>query len=64
MDWLARWRELMERPERNLPLDEAALVIAAVADPNLDVPAELSRLDDVAAQIGTADTERVCRLLF
>ena len=54
----------MERPERNLPLDEAALVIAAVADPNLDVPAQLSRLDDVAAQIGTADTERVCRLLF
>jgi regulator of sirC expression with transglutaminase-like and TPR domain len=64
MDWLARWRELMERPERNLPLDEAALVIAAAADPNLDVAAQLSRLDDVAAQIGTADTERVCRLLF
>ena len=64
MDWLSRWRELMERPERNLPLDEAALVIAAVADPNLDVPAQLSRLDDVAAQIGTADTERVCRWLF
>ena len=64
MDPLSRWRELMERPERNLPLDEAALVIAAVADPNLDVPAQLSRLDDVAAQIGMADTERVCRLLF
>jgi regulator of sirC expression with transglutaminase-like and TPR domain len=64
MDWLSRWRELMERPERNLPLDEAALVIAAVAEPNLDVPAQLSRLDDVAAQIGTADTEQVCRLLF
>ncbi len=39
-------------------------MIAAGADPNLDVPAQLARLDDVAARIGPADTEQVCRLVF
>ncbi len=46
----------MARSEKELPLDEAALIIAAGADPNLDVSAQLARLDDVAAQIGTVDT--------
>ncbi len=39
-------------------------MIAAGADPNLDVAAQLSRLDEVAARIGQADTDQVCRFLF
>ena len=42
---------LMRRDEAAIPLDEACLLIAAHADPTLDVAAELSRLDDLAAQV-------------
>jgi regulator of sirC expression with transglutaminase-like and TPR domain len=54
----------MAAPDNEIPLDEAALLIAAEANPGLDVSAQLCRLDDVAARIGTADTERVCALVF
>lgn len=54
----------MERPEAELPLDEAALLIAAHASPGLDVSAELGRLDGVAARVGQADAPAVCRVLF
>jgi regulator of sirC expression with transglutaminase-like and TPR domain len=54
----------MALPEEEIPLDQAALLIAAEADPSVDAAAQLSRLDEVAAQIGVADTEGVCRLLF
>jgi regulator of sirC expression with transglutaminase-like and TPR domain len=54
----------MARNESDIPLDEAALLIAAHADPGLDVPSQLARLDDVAARLGPADTERVCSLVF
>lgn len=54
----------MERPEEELPLDEAALLIAAHANPDLDVPAQLQRLDRVAARVGQADTTALCRVLF
>jgi regulator of sirC expression with transglutaminase-like and TPR domain len=64
MDRLSRWRTLVALPEREIALDQAALLIAAEADPSVDESAQLSRLDEVAAQIGVADTERVCRLLF
>jgi regulator of sirC expression with transglutaminase-like and TPR domain len=64
MDRFEEWRELVTRSEADIPLDRAALLIAAQADAELDVTAQLARLDDVAAQIGPADTERVCRLVF
>jgi regulator of sirC expression with transglutaminase-like and TPR domain len=64
MDRAARWREIVARPESELPLDEAAFLIAAMADATVDVPAELARLDQVAAQIGRADTREVCRFVF
>jgi regulator of sirC expression with transglutaminase-like and TPR domain len=64
MDHLATWRELVTRPEALIPLDEAALTIAAQADDRLDVAAQLRRLDEAAARIGTADAEGVCRLVF
>ena len=70
MEPAARWQELMQRPEEALPLDEAALLIAAHADPGLDVPAQLRRLDDIAARVGpvgrvgATDADAVCRVLF
>ena len=39
-------------------------MIAAQAEPDLDVAAQLARLDDLAAQIGRATTEQVCGLVF
>jgi regulator of sirC expression with transglutaminase-like and TPR domain len=54
----------MSRPDSEIPLDEAALLIAAHANPALDVGAQLTRLDEAAAPLGPGDTEQVCRLLF
>ena len=45
----ARFTELVARPDDEIPLDEAALLIAAHARPELDVAAELVRLDALAA---------------
>jgi regulator of sirC expression with transglutaminase-like and TPR domain len=64
VDLTARWAELMQRPETDLPLDESALVMAAHANPLLDVPAQLRRLDDVAAQVGQGGTDALCHFLF
>ncbi len=44
----ARFTELVQGPEDELVLDEAALLIAAHAYPDLDVARELGRLDDLA----------------
>lgn len=46
---LDRFRALMAGPEAGIPLDEAALLIAACARPGLDVAAWLARLDALAA---------------
>ena len=54
----------MARPEAELPLDEAALLIAATADATVDVSVQLARLDELAAQIGPAGTGEVCRFVF
>lgn len=43
------FRALVAQPEPAIPLDRAALLIAAVAQPGLDVDAWLARLDDLAA---------------
>lgn len=64
MDVFARWDELMELPEATLPLDEAALLISAGANPALDVAAQLGRLDEIAGRARVADTDALCRLLF
>ena len=49
MDATERFTELVRRPDGDIPLDEAALLIAAHARPRLDVDAYLARLDDLAA---------------
>jgi regulator of sirC expression with transglutaminase-like and TPR domain len=56
--------QLMQRPEEVMPLDEAALLIAAHANPTLDVKAELDRLDGIAGRVGEPEVEAVCRVLF
>lgn len=63
-DPTARWRELLRRPEAELPLDHAALLIAAHAQPGLDVDAELARLDRLAEEAGGAEADDVAGLLF
>ncbi len=54
-DIRSRFTELASRPDEELPLDEAALLIAAEAEPSLNVDDYLHRLDALAAQF-RADT--------
>lgn len=48
MELTGRFRELVQRDEHDVPLDEAALVIAA-HDHDVDVGAQLARIDELAA---------------
>lgn len=64
MDPLARWRELMALPEEEVPLDEAALVISAQANPALDVAAQLRRLDALAREVEVGETDALLDHLF
>ncbi len=54
----------MTGPEEDIPLDEAALLIAAHGDPALDVHAQLERLDALSAQVGRSDVDAVCAFVF
>jgi regulator of sirC expression with transglutaminase-like and TPR domain len=64
MDATTRWGELVAARDAKVPLDEGALLIAAHANPELDVAKELARLDDVASGVEEATTDGVCRFLF
>jgi len=64
VDATGRWREIVRRPEADLPLDEAVVVLAAHANEGLDVEAQLRRLDDLAARVDGTGTDGVCDLLF
>ena len=64
MDATQRWMQLLRRPPDEVPLDEAALLIAAHANPVLDVNAELSRLDSIAGQVYSPNTPALCHTLF
>jgi regulator of sirC expression with transglutaminase-like and TPR domain len=48
VDAFGRFVELIQGPDATLPLGEAALLIAAHANPALDVPRYLARLDELA----------------
>ncbi len=60
----ARWADLIQLPDEDLPLDEAALVIAAHANPGLDIAEQLGRLDAIAASLSQSETEELCHVLF
>jgi regulator of sirC expression with transglutaminase-like and TPR domain len=64
MDLVERWRLLLTRPDAELPLDEAALVIAAHGSPGLDIATQLGRLDDLAREVPRGEVDAVCTLLF
>lgn len=59
-----RFAELVNRPEDAIPLDEAALVIAAHAYPELDVAAQLARLDELAEACPDPTLDGLRRHLF
>jgi regulator of sirC expression with transglutaminase-like and TPR domain len=61
---MARFADLVARPDDEIPLDEAALLIAAQARPELDLGGELSRLDDLAGGCGEATLDGLARHLF
>jgi regulator of sirC expression with transglutaminase-like and TPR domain len=61
---MARFADLVARPDDDIPLDEAALLIAARARPDLDVGAELGRIDELAGSCGEATFDGLTRQLF
>jgi len=63
VDLAARFSELVRGPESAIPLDEAALLIAAHDHP-VDIPAELRALDTLAAAIDADDTRTLAHALF
>jgi regulator of sirC expression with transglutaminase-like and TPR domain len=60
----ARFASLVRRAPGEVPLDEAALCIAAAGQPQLDIDEQLARLDDLAARCERRSIEGVCELLF
>jgi regulator of sirC expression with transglutaminase-like and TPR domain len=59
-----RFGALLERPEPEIPLDEAALLIAAHAYPDLDVAHEMGRIDRLAEGCRTPTLDGLVRHLF
>ncbi|HEY2300446.1 MAG TPA: transglutaminase-like domain-containing protein [Acidimicrobiales bacterium] len=59
-----RFIALVQGPEEQLALDEAALLLAAHAEPELDVAGELRRLDDLAGSLTDASATAVADVLF
>jgi regulator of sirC expression with transglutaminase-like and TPR domain len=64
LDPTERFAELLALPETEIPLDEAALLIAAHAHPDLDVDARLAQLDGLAAAAAGRSTTELAELLF
>jgi len=60
----ARFADLMARPDDEIPLDEAALLIAVNARPELDMAAELGRLDELAAGCKEPTVDGLAHHLF
>src|SRR5258706_13186235 len=60
----ARFAALLAGPGEGLPLDEAALLIAAHADRSVDVEAQLGRLDRLAAAVPAPTLDGLRALLF
>jgi regulator of sirC expression with transglutaminase-like and TPR domain len=50
-DIIRQWAHVLDREDNEINLAEAALMIARTEYPNLDVPAQLHRLDRMASQV-------------
>lgn len=61
---MARFADLVARPDDEIPLDEAALLIAARARPELDVGAEQGRLDELAGGCSEVTLDGLTHHLF
>jgi regulator of sirC expression with transglutaminase-like and TPR domain len=59
-----RFAALVSRPDAHIPLDETSLVIAAHAQPGLDVDEQLAVIDGIAAEVRDPTLTGVLRLLF
>jgi regulator of sirC expression with transglutaminase-like and TPR domain len=59
-----RFAALVNGPDASLPLDEAGLLIAAHAKPDLDVAAALTRFDELASEVRDPTLDGLRRLLF
>jgi regulator of sirC expression with transglutaminase-like and TPR domain len=59
-----RFAALVARQDQPLPVDEALLLIAAHADPGVDVDAQKARLDQMAEQVEEPNIEALSDLLF
>ena len=59
-----RFRALASQPEASVPLDEAALLIAAHAYPDLDIGAEMHQLDALADGCFAPTLDALVRYLF
>ena len=64
IDPTERFQALVDRPEPSVSLDEAMLLIAVHSTPTLDVPAQLSRLDELAGGCPNRSVEGLARYLF
>ena len=60
----ARFRSLLAGPEADIPLDEAALLIAAQSDASQTVAERLARIDDLAATIDATTAGDLGHTLF
>lgn len=60
----ARFTELVQGPDESIPLDEAALLVAAHAYPDLDVAAEQARIDGLAESCPEATLDGLRHHLF
>lgn len=63
-DITERFAELVTRGDDDIPLDEAALLVAAHAYPDLDLVAELARLDEMAEACRGCDLDGLRHHLF
>jgi len=64
LDVTDRFAELLARPEAEIALDEAALLIAAHAHPDLDVSARLGQLDELATKAAGLTARELATELF
>lgn len=63
-DYYAAFVDLMKLPEAELPLDRAALIVAAQAYPDLDLDEQEGVLDEIATNVRPPTLDGLLRLLF